>query len=161
MSINKKGLELIKKYEGFSEKPYRCPGGKWTIGYGHVILYHEKKSLTKVTKKQAEELLKNDVKIAEQCVDRFVSVPLDGDQFSALVSFVYNLGGGNFHRSTLRRLLNMCNYDGAAKEFPRWNRAGGRVLRGLTKRRLDEQKLFLGDHNDEQDTDNSDGGSSD
>lgn len=140
--IGTKGLDIIKRFEGLSYTSYRCPAGVWTIGYGHTRGVKEGDEICDVG---AEELLKKDVESAERAVNTFVDVDLTQEQFDALVSFVFNLGVGNFKKSTLLRKLNKEDYKGAAKEFPRWNKAGGRELRGLTRRRNAEMKLFNGE----------------
>lgn len=104
MNISENGLNLIKKEEGFKQKPYVCPAGKLTIGYGHVILPNE--SFTEINEIQATQLLKNDVAIAEDCINNSVKVPITQDQFDALISFVFNVGRKAFLESTLLRNLN-------------------------------------------------------
>jgi lysozyme len=100
--ITEDGLALIKRFEGFSAKPYICPAGHLTIGYGHVV----RDGIQSVTMEQAEELLAMDVGTAERSVLRLIAVPLADGQFNALVSFTFNLGGGALQRSTLRRKIN-------------------------------------------------------
>lgn len=141
MKINQAGIELIKEFEGFSDKAYKCPGDKWTIGYGHVLKYGKCEDV--ITKEQAEVLLHRDVADAENAVKRLVQVRLNANQFSALVSFTFNLGAGNLGRSTLLRKLNARDYEGAADEFGRWVYANKRKLKGLVKRREAEKQLFL------------------
>ena len=140
MKTSKKGIELIKKYEGFSSQAYHCPAGVLTIGYGHTKMV---KKNDKITKEQAEKLLKEDLVSRELCVEKAVKVPLTQAMFDSLVSFVYNVGSGNFTTSTLLKKLNKGDYVGASNEFPRWNKARKVVLNGLVKRREDERKLFL------------------
>lgn len=141
MNISQKGLDIIKKFEGFRATKYICPAGKKTIGYGHVI--HEKDmKKNKITEEEAEALLKEDVKAAEYVIKRGVSVPLSQNQYDALVSLVYNWGGGNFLRSVGRRKLNEGNYLGAIKDFSEVTKANGVNLPGLVKRRIEESKLF-------------------
>lgn len=135
------GIDLIKRFEGLSLKPYLCPARLWTIGYGHVI--REGEGLEQVTENEAEDLLRKDLLASEKSVLRLVDVPLTGGQFDALVSFCFNLGGGALQRSTLRQKLNRCEYDDAADEFPKWCWAGGRRLSGLLRRREAEKELFL------------------
>lgn len=136
------GIDLIKRFEGFVPTPYVCEGGKLTVGYGHVILPHEKDRLKHVTKEQAEAILRDDVVIAEDAVNRLVTVPITQGTFDALVSFTFNLGAGALQRSTLLELLNQKNYAAADKQLPRWVFAGGKKLRGLERRRAAEQELF-------------------
>ena len=135
--------DIIKHHEGLVLHAYLCPAGVPTIGYGHTggVSMGDV-----ITEKKADELLKKDLRSAEYAVNKYVNVDLNQNQFDALVSFVFNLGAGNFKSSTLLRKLNFSDYDGAASEFKRWNKAGGRVLAGLTKRRLAEEKLFRGQH---------------
>ena len=97
----------------------------------------------KISKEQAERMLLNDVQRFEPEVEHLVTAPLSQNQWDALISFTYNLGAANLESSTLRRLLNAGDYAGAAEQFPRWNKAGGRVLPGLVRRRAAEQALFM------------------
>lgn len=140
MNINKSGLDLIKNFEGLRLKAYRCPSNILTIGYGHTGGVREGQV---ITKEKAEELLKADLSIFEQGVRKNVKVPLNENQFSALVSFVFNIGLAAFIRSTLLRILNSGDYKGAAGQFDRWVRGGGKVLPGLVRRRAAEKELFL------------------
>ena len=143
--INQAGLDLIKEFEGFRTNAYLCPANVWTVGYGAT--YYEDRTKIKpgdvVSKQRGEELLKNTVKDFENAVTQLVKVPLTPNQFAALVSFAFNVGVGAFSKSTLLKVLNQNNYDQAANELLRWNKGGGRVLPGLTRRREAERKLFL------------------
>jgi lysozyme len=144
-TVNAAGLELIKHFEGLYLSAYRCPAGVWTIGYGHTGLTHKDgtvKAGRKITKEQAEELLKHDLRKFADRVQDGCNVPLSDDQFSALVSFDFNTGG--FLKSTLRTKLNAGDYKGAADQLLRWDKAGGKVLAGLVRRRKSERNLFLG-----------------
>jgi lysozyme len=137
--------DLIKRFEGYRDKAYQDSAGIWTIGYGTTV-YPDGKHVQKgetCTQEQAEEYLLHDSAWAVSCVMNNVRVPLTNSQKDALISFVYNVGCSAFQKSTLLRLLNAGNYDDAAKQFPRWNKAGGVVLDGLTKRRKAEMALFL------------------
>jgi GH24 family phage-related lysozyme (muramidase) len=136
---NSAGLELIKHFEGLKLKSYQDAVNVWTIGYGHT---KTAKPGQAISEPEAERLLKADLHDAESAVNRMVRVPLTDNQFDALVSFVFNLGAGSFQRSTLLRKLNAGEYQVAANEFLKWNKAGGRVLAGLTRRRRAEQALF-------------------
>ena len=142
------GINLIKQFEGFRARAYQDVAGQWTIGYGHLVRPEEKAIYLNatLTELEAENILRQDIAIAEEAVKRLVTVPLSGEQFSALVSFVFNLGQGNFADSTLLKKLNAGDYEGASLEFERWNKARiGGVLQpvaGLTRRRLAEQQLF-------------------
>ena len=144
MKTGKNGLDLIKKYEGLSLKGYLCPAGVPTIGYGYTGLVLGKKITTdmKITLNQAEKLLASSLSGFEKSVNDLVKVPLTQNQFDAVVSFVYNLGAGNLKSSTLLKKLNAKDYIGASNEFLKWNKAGGKVLSGLTKRRQSEKDLF-------------------
>lgn len=133
-------FELIKLFEGFRHEAYLCPAGVWTIGYGTT---KGVKPGMVVTREEAEVLLRKDVAAFEAGVARIVKVPLNQNQFDALVSFSYNVGLQAFQSSTLARRLNKGDYQAAAKEFARWDRAGGRVLLGLSRRRDAEAKLFI------------------
>lgn len=139
MKINEAGLNLIKDFEGCRLKAYLCPAGVWTIGYGHT---QGVKPDMVITQLQAERFLRQDLKRFEDAVTSLVKVPITPNQFSALVSFAYNVGTGALYDSTLLRKLNKKDYKGAANEFLRWNKAGGKVLPGLTRRRLAEKDLF-------------------
>jgi lysozyme len=144
VKTNSAGLELIKKFEGLRLEAYLCPAKKWTIGYGHTSAAGEPNVVQglKITEEEAEEILQRDLKQYEDAVKRLVKVDLNENQFSALVSFTYNLGAQNLAESTLLKLLNSGDYLGAAKQFPRWVKAGSQTLEGLVKRREAEQKLF-------------------
>jgi lysozyme len=145
MKTNEAGISLIKSFEGCRLTAYQCPAKKWTIGYGHTGKV-DGKPITKgmcITKEKAITLLKEDLESFEKLVGKLVKVKLSENQFAALVSFTYNIGAGNLKRSTLLKKLNTEDYLGAAAEFIKWNKAGGIVLAGLTRRRKEEQKLFL------------------
>lgn len=137
---NASGLQLVKSFEGLRLNAYRDPVGIWTIGYGTT---RGVKPGMVVTPEQAESLLQGDLTRFEQAISEAVEVPLTENQFSALVSFTYNVGASALRSSTLLKRLNQGNYAAAADQFPRWNRAGGRVLAGLTRRRNAERALFL------------------
>jgi lysozyme len=139
MSVSEAGLGLIKNFEGLRLVAYLDAVGVWTIGYGCTT---DVAPGMKITQAQADDRLKKDVEGAEACVNREVRVDLTQGEFDALVSFVFNLGCGAFKRSTLLELLNKNDKDAAAYEFRRWDKAGGQVLAGLTRRRYAEAKLF-------------------
>lgn len=147
MKTSDKGLQLIKQFEGFRAKPYKCPAGVPTIGYG-ATYYPDGRRVTMqdrpVTEADATAMLRAMLASYEAGIARYVQVPLTQGQIDALVSFAYNLGLAALKSSTLLRLLNARNYAGAAAQFPRWNKAGGKVLPGLTKRREAERLLFTG-----------------
>jgi len=140
MNINRDGLELIKKFEGFSPTVYRCPAGVPTVYYGHLFRYEE---VYNGTPEDGEKYLRQDLENAERAVSRLVTAALNENQFSALVSFVFNLGEGALKGSTLLRVLNAGGYLKAADQFLRWTYAGGLILKGLVLRRSAERQLFL------------------
>lgn len=136
-----KQLTELKKWEGLRLEAYLpTPEDVWTIGYGHT---RGVKPGMKITEKQAEAWLKEEVKIYQAAVERRVKVPLTQNQYDALVLWTYNLGEENLRTSTLLRKLNAGDYSGAANEMPRWNKQKGKTLRGLTRRRAAERALFL------------------
>ncbi len=145
--INAEGLDLVKRWEGLELKAYQDAVGVWTVGHGHTG--SDVFPWTEISAGRAEELLRKDIRTAENAVIAMVSVRLNPNQFSALASFVFNLGGRAFRESTLRACVNRKDWQKAADEFPRWNRAGGKVLAGLTARRQDERRLFLKPHTTE------------
>ncbi|PUA41447.1 muraminidase [Pseudomonas protegens] len=140
MRTSQRGLNLIKSFEGLRLQAYQDAVGVWTIGYGTT---RGVKSGMSISKEQAERMLQNDIARFEPEIDRLVKVPLSQNQWDALMSFTYNLGPTNLGSSTLLRLLNAGDYAAAADQFLRWNKAGGRVLPGLTRRRAAERELFL------------------
>jgi len=141
MKTSDKGVELIKNHEGLVLKAYLCPAGVWTIGYGHTAGV---KSWDSISPEQAEEFLKQDLKSSEMSVMRLVQKPLNQNQFDALVSFVFNVGAGNFQSSTLLKRVNANpNNPDIRGEFGRWIHGGGKVLPGLIKRRKEEADLFF------------------
>lgn len=143
-------VNLVKAFEGLHKvledgmvRAYRCPAGKWTIGYGHT---KGVRSGMKITKEQAEDFLYEDLDLHGEVVNRLVTVELTQAQFDALTSFVFNLGEPNFAGSTLLKKLNKGDYDGAALEFGKWNKAREngvlKAFPGLTRRRTAEAALF-------------------
>lgn len=144
LSTSAAGIDLITHFEGYEAKPYICAGGKLTIGYGHVIRDHERQYLTYVNQNQARQLLHNDLHRFENAVNKLVRVPLEQHQFDALVSFVYNVGPANLEQSTLLKKLNAGYYSSAAEQFKRWRFAGGKILKGLERRRAAEAAMFRG-----------------
>lgn len=140
MKASQAGIDAIKDYEGVRLKAYDDGVGVWTIGVGHTAGV---KRGDVIDMERVDEFLRADLADAERAVNARVVAPLTQDQFDALVSFVFNVGAGAFIASTLLKKLNARDYDGAADEFLRWNKAGGRVLAGLTKRRISERMMFL------------------
>lgn len=144
MKISSKALDIVKHFEGLFLKAYLDPVGIWTIGYGHTGPAAHKGNV--ITEKEAEDLLREDMSESEDAVDRYVEPSLSQQQFDALVSFTFNIGSGAFSKSTMRKKLNANDFEGAAAEFPRWNKGtvNGKkvVLPGLTRRRKSERHLF-------------------
>lgn len=140
MRTSQRGLSLIKSFEGLRLQAYQDSVGVWTIGYGTT---RGVKAGMAITKEQAERMLMDDVQRFEPEIERLVTLPLSQNQWDALISFTYNLGAANLESSTLLRKLNAGDYTGAAEQFPCWNKAGGRVLPGLVRRRAAEQALFM------------------
>lgn len=139
--------KLIAGEEGLRLEPYRDPGaGAWTIGYGHLIVpgdpYWPEGTLRQITAEQARDLFKSDTQKAVDAVQTLVRVPLNSNQFAALVSLVFNIGRTAFAGSTLLRKLNAGDYPGASGEFPKWKYDNGILIRGLLVRRQREQSLF-------------------
>jgi lysozyme len=145
MFTNQAGVELIKEFEGLRLRAYRCPAGVLTIGYGTTVYPtgYKVQMGEQITAEQAEEYLRSDLRDFEREVERMVLVPLNSNQFAALVSFAYNLGAEALRKSTLLRLLNAHNYAGAAEQFARWTYAAGKQLPGLVRRRAAERALFI------------------
>lgn len=141
MKISAEGLSLIKKFEGCELEAYQCSAGVWTIGYGHTKDIEE--GMT-ITKEQAEEMLVDELHEYESYVNEYVTVELEQNQFDALVSWVYNLGPANLKASTMLKVLNSGDYEGVPAQIQRWNKAGGKVLEGLIRRRKAESLLFMG-----------------
>lgn len=141
--VTEAGLDLIRRFEGFSPTIYICPAGYPTIGYGHVVLAHEKDQFTTgITPAQATALLRQDVRIAERAVLRLISVPLTDGQFDALVSFTFNLGAGALQRSTLRLKANRGEHESVPAELMKWVWAAGKKLPGLVRRRQAEGACY-------------------
>ena len=148
MRTSAKGIKLIKAHEGFVAEAYPDAGYGWsraTIGYGHTSAAGapEVKRGMKISRAEGERILKKDLEAVERFVTVNVKVPLNQDQFDALVSLTFNIGGSNFVNSTLLKKLNAGDYIGAANEFPKWRKSNGQVFAGLVKRRADEKALFL------------------
>jgi len=145
--IGTKGLDLIKSFEGLKLKPYLCPANVPTVGYGSTFYENDKKvKLTdpSITEQRASELLLDSLKGFERYVDSYCRDDINQNQFDALVSFCYNLGPANLKSSTLLKKANVNPNDPTIEqEFLRWNKAGGRALKGLTKRRQAESDLYF------------------
>jgi lysozyme len=149
LSLTTAGANLIKHFESCMQKKgehyhtYHCPAGVLTIGWGHTQ-HHGRKfdANSKWTRQECDEAFMEDMSGFERDVRKAVKVPLEPYQFDALVSFTYNVGSGNLNKSTLLKKVNAGDFAGAAKEFPKWNKANGKVLAGLTRRRASEALLF-------------------
>jgi lysozyme len=140
MKTSPKGIALIKEFEGLRLKAYKCPGGVWTIGYGHTAGV---KPGMVITEAQAGEYLKADLIAFERYLNG-LGLALNQNQFDALVSFIYNVGTGNFSSSTLLRKVRANPQDNSIMdEFLRWVYSKGRVLPGLQRRRLAVMKLYF------------------
>ena len=140
-TINEQGLALIKKFEGCQLEAYLCPAGVPTIGYRHTRSVELGQVISEA---EADALLREDLVSAEDAVDWLVTVSINDDRFSALVSFVFDVGTSAFEKSTLLSLLNAnAEMDIVANQLLRWNKAGDRELSGLTRRRQAERALFL------------------
>ena len=144
-SISKTGIDLISSFEGIRLNAYDDGVGVWTIGIGTTIYPNgtKVKKGDKCTEEQALKYLQHDLKSFEKTVNDSVKVPLSPNQFDALVSLSYNIGSGAFKNSTLLKKLNAKDYAGAADQFLVWNKGGGKVLKGLVRRRDAERALFL------------------
>jgi len=144
MKTSPAGRAFVGLHEGLRTTAYRDAIGVWTIGYGHTAMAGEPKpeaGMT-VTAVQADAILGRDLERFEASVEKLLRVPVTQNEFDALVSFAFNLGAGNLGASTLLRKLNAGDKVGAAAEFGKWNKAGGRVLAGLTRRRAEERSMF-------------------
>ena len=146
MNVSEQGIKLIKHHEGVRNRPYRCPAGLWTVGVGHLI--GDGKSLPAewdrvFTKEEIDGLLKSDLRRFELGVHKMLpNMPLRQHEFDALVSFCFNLGLGCFQRSTVRQALLRGDKTQAMASLLKYCRAGGKILKGLQNRRLDEKALF-------------------
>ncbi|WP_312056800.1 lysozyme [Acinetobacter courvalinii] len=145
MTTSKTGIDLITSFEDTKLKAYDDGVGVWTIGTGTTI-YPDGRKVKKgdtCTPDQAKAYFAHDLKRFEKAVNQSVKVSINQNQFDALVSLTYNIGEQAFKDSTLLAKLNKGDYLGAADQFPRWNKGGGKVLKGLVRRRADERALFL------------------
>ena len=139
MRTSEAGIDLIKSFEGCRTIAYQDAVGVWTIGYGHTIDVKEGMS---ITQHQCDVMLEVDIETYENYINKYVIVSLTQNQFDALVSWVYNLGPTNLRNSTMLKVLNAGKYDEVPHQMKRWNRAGGKVLKGLVVRREAEAELF-------------------
>ena len=157
MNISDKCLHMIRHHEGVRFKPYQCPAKLWTIGVGHVLYPNQIKILLAergayalhpednrtFTKEEVDAILRADLDRFERGVERFCPVALTQGMFDGLVSFSFNVGLGTLQRSTLRQKIIRGDKEGAAEELLKYCMAGGKVLKGLQNRRIDERALFL------------------
>jgi lysozyme len=147
MNLNKEGIELMHRFEGLELTSYLCPAKVWTIGYGNT--YYENGNKVKqgevITEQRAKELFNNVTnKDFVSKIRPLIKTQLNENQFSALVSFAYNVGTGNLSKSTLLKKVNINPKDPTIRtEFLKWNKAGGKVLSGLTRRREAEASLYF------------------
>jgi GH24 family phage-related lysozyme (muramidase) len=143
---NDEAVNLIKKFEGFSSRPYLCPSNIYTISYGAIYGldgHRVQRDHREITEEEGEFLLRRDLSRFEVSVARLLKQPLTLNQFSACVSLAFNIGSGNFQKSQIRMRLNRREYSAAADIWWQWRRGGGRILSGLVKRREAEKQLFL------------------
>ena len=157
MNVSPKAVAMIKHHEGVRQKPYRCPAKLWTVGVGHVMYPEQAKlpidqreavnirieDFRIFSMEEVDAILRADLDRFERGVERYITVPLTQGMFDALVSFSFNVGLGTLQRSTLRQKLNRGDKEGAADELLKYCMAGGKILRGLQNRRIDERALFL------------------
>jgi lysozyme len=157
MNVSPKAIAMIQHHEGIRYKPYKCPAKLWTIGVGHVMYPEQGKLKVETrdefllrpednrvwTKDEVDGLLKFDLARFERGVAQFCPVPLTQGMFDGLVSFSFNVGLGTLQRSTLRQKLLRGDKTGAGEELLKYCMAGGKILRGLQNRRIDERALFL------------------
>ena len=139
MKCSQEGLALIKKFEGCRLKAYRCSANVLTIGYGHTGGVQENDV---ISQPEADKLLEEDIAKFEDYVSDNVIVELNQGQFDALVAWTFNLGPGNLRESTMLKKLNNQEYESVPFEMRRWNKAGGKTLDGLIRRRQAESLLF-------------------
>ena len=139
MNVSLEGLTLIKHFEGCELEAYLCPADVWTIGYGHT---KDVKEGDTTTKEEADYLLQKEMIEYESYIDDMVDVELNQNQYDSLCAWVYNLGPSNLGSSTLLKVLNEGKYDEVPEQIKRWNKANGKVLAGLVKRREAEALLF-------------------
>jgi lysozyme len=162
MKASKKLIEMLKHHEGVRQRPYQCPANLWTIGVGSLLYpeqaripsTHEGMARRKAwplrpednrtwSMEEVDRILAKDVERFERGIERLISIRLTQNEYDAILSFAFNLGLGTLQRSTLRAKLNRGDKEGAIESLLKYNKAGGKVLRGLDKRRKDEAALFL------------------
>ena len=139
MRTSESGKQFIKDFEGCKLEAYECSGGVWSIGYGHIRNVQEG---DKITNKEANAFLIKDIEMVEHHVNRLINVHLLTNQWDAVVSWCFNLGCGNLRSSTMLRVINAGDIDKVSEQIVRWDKAGGKVVAGLTRRRKAEAELF-------------------
>jgi lysozyme len=147
MKMTEEGFVLIKHFEGFRANAYRDAVGVWTIGYGHTAMAGapDVKSGMTISASEGERILTRDVDVFARGVQQLVRVAISDTQFSSLVSFAYNVGLGNFRKSSVLAAVNRQDFQAVVRRLQLWNKAGGRVLPGLVRRRAAEAALFSSD----------------
>ncbi len=147
MNLSVEGINLIKQFEGVRNRPYPCSANLWTVGVGHLIgdgkLLPDSYNRT-FTKEEINALLIRDIYRFERGIRMYIKVPLRQCEYDSLCSFAFNLGLGTLQRSTLRQKINRGDKEGAAKEILKYCRAGGKIIKGLQRRREAEYQMFLG-----------------
>ena len=157
MNVSFKAVDMIKHHEGVRFKPYQCPAKLWTIGVGHVLYPNQGKmpidqrgsfplaqeDNRQFSKDEVDAILRTDLQRFERGVHTYCPVPLTQGMFDGLVSFSFNVGLGTLQRSTLRQKLLRGDKEGASEELMKYCMAGGKILKGLQTRRIDEKALFL------------------
>ena len=157
MNVSPKAIAMIKHHEGVRQKPYQCPARLWTIGVGHVMWPEQGKlkledrnafpvrqeDMRTYTMEEVDGILRADLARFERGVSQYITVPLTQGMFDGLVSFSFNVGLGTLQRSTLRAKLNRGDKEGAAEELLKYCMAGGKILKGLQNRRIDERAMFM------------------
>jgi lysozyme len=142
-TFSQKAIDLIMKYEKFEPKTYICPAGYPTIGYGTRIDFHPELKNKTLTEPQALKILKGDVnKVAVKTINEFVKVPLNQNEYDALVSLIYNIGRGQFIKSKLLKDINSNNFKSLIKNWSEFRKEGGDISKGLENRRSTEIGLF-------------------
>jgi lysozyme len=144
MKVSKEGFDLIKRFEGWRDTAYRDSVGVLTIGYGHTSAagLPVVSAGMKISKEEGQAILERDVNTFSEGVKKLITVNLSDNQFSAIVSFAYNVGLGNLKKSSVLKYINSSLYDLVPVSLSLWNKAGGNVLPGLTRRRAAEGELF-------------------
>ena len=144
--ISQNGLNFISSFEGFRTNVYQDSKGVWTIGFGSTYDLNGKPITAQtlpVTREVALKMLLAHLKGVESFMQKTVAILLNQNEYDAICSFIYNVGSGNFQKSTLLKKLNLSDRAGAANEFIKWNKSGGKIIAGLTRRRIAEKELFL------------------